>query len=77
MLLALTPASRVLGLQHLDVRFMTKVTNNYMFTFGILHKAWRKRTIKTIMVIKMAYIMDIHNDNIKLKKKKNCSYINE
>ena len=43
MLLALTSASRVLGLQHLDVRFMTKGTNNYMFSFGKLHKAWRKR----------------------------------
>ena len=42
MLLALTSASRVLGLQHLDIRFMTKGTNNYMFTFGKLHKAWKK-----------------------------------
>ena len=42
MLLALTSASGVLGLQHLDIRFMTKGTNNYMFTFGKLHKAWRK-----------------------------------
>ena len=42
MLLALTSASRVLGLQHLDIRFMTKGTNNYMFTFGKLHEAWRK-----------------------------------
>ena len=28
MLLALTSTSRVLGLQHLDIRFMTKGTNN-------------------------------------------------
>ena len=42
MLLALTLASRVLGLQHLDIRFMTKGTNSYMFTFEKLHKAWRK-----------------------------------
>ena len=42
MLLALTSAPRVLGLQHFDIRFMTKGTNNYMFTFGKLHKAWRK-----------------------------------
>ena len=42
MLLALTSAFWVLGLQHLDVRFMTKGTNNYMFTFGKLHKAWKK-----------------------------------
>ena len=42
MLLALTSAYRVLGLQHLDIRFMTKGTNDHMFTFGKLHKAWRK-----------------------------------
>ena len=42
MLLALTSASRVLALQHLDIRFMTKGTNNYMFTFGKLRKTWRK-----------------------------------
>ena len=42
MLLVLTSASRGLGLQHLDTRFMTKGTNNYMFTFEKLHKAWRK-----------------------------------
>ena len=42
MLLALTLAFRVLGLQHLDIRFMTKGTNSYMFTFEKLHKAWRK-----------------------------------
>ena len=30
------------GLQHLDIRFMIKATNNYMFTFGKLHKAFRK-----------------------------------
>ena len=41
-LLALVSASRVLGLQHLDIRFRTKDTNNYMFSFGKLHKAWRK-----------------------------------
>ena len=42
MLLALTSAFRVLGLQHLDIRFMTKGTDYYLFTFGKLHKAWRK-----------------------------------
>ena len=42
MLLALTSASRALGLQHLDIRFLTKDTNSYMFTFIKLHKAWRK-----------------------------------
>ena len=39
MLLALTSASRVSGLQHLDIRFMVKDANNYIFTFGKLHKA--------------------------------------
>ena len=39
MLLALTSASRVLHLQHLDVRHMTKGTEDYMFTFGKLHEA--------------------------------------
>ena len=42
MLLALTSASLVLASQHLGIRFMTKDTNNYMFTFGKLHEAWRK-----------------------------------
>ena len=42
MLLALTSASRVLGLQHLDIGFIPKCTNNYMLTFGKLHNAWRK-----------------------------------
>ena len=40
MLLALTSVWRVL--QHLDIRFMTKGANNYMFTFGKLHEASRK-----------------------------------
>ena len=39
MLLKLTSASRVLGLQQLNIRFMTKVTNIYIFTFGKLHQA--------------------------------------
>ena len=42
MLLAMTSASRVLGLQHLDIRFMAKGINHYIFTFGNLHKSWRK-----------------------------------
>ena len=33
MLLALTSAFRVLGLEHLDIRFVTKDTNNYLFIF--------------------------------------------
>ena len=43
MFLALNLASRVLALKHLDIRFMTKGSNNYMFNFGKLHKAWRER----------------------------------
>ena len=42
MLLALTSGSGVLGLQHLDIRFLTKGTNNYMPTCGKLDKAWIK-----------------------------------
>ena len=42
MLLALTSASRVLGLQHLDIRFKTKGTSYYIFSFGKLHKARKK-----------------------------------
>ena len=42
MLLGLTSAPQVLSLQHLDITFTTQGTNNYMFTFGKLHKAWRK-----------------------------------
>ena len=42
MLLDLTSGSRVLDLQHLNTRFMTKGTNNYIFTIGKLDKAWKK-----------------------------------
>ena len=42
LLLALTSSCRVLGLQHLDIRFMIKGTNNYIFIFGKLYKACRK-----------------------------------
>ena len=40
--MALTSASWVVSLQHLDIRFITKGRKNYIFTFGKLHKAWRK-----------------------------------
>ena len=43
MLLALTSASRVLGLQYLDIRFKTKGTSYCLFSFRKLHKARRKR----------------------------------
>ena len=41
-MLALTLASLDLGLQHLDIRFMTKGTNNYFSIFEKFHKAWKK-----------------------------------
>ena len=41
-LLSLTTASRVSGLQHLDIRYMTKEDNNITFYFVKLHKGWHK-----------------------------------
>ena len=41
-LLSLASVSCLIGSQHLDIGFMTKGTNNYMFTFGKLHKARKK-----------------------------------
>ena len=42
MLLAFTSASRVLDLQHLNIRFMVKTPSSFAFTFRKLHKAWKK-----------------------------------
>ena len=42
MLLAVTSASRALGLQHLNIRFMIKTPSSFTFTFQKLHKAWKK-----------------------------------
>lgn len=42
MLLALTSASRVLGIHNLDINFMTKTNDQYTFTFNKLHKSWRQ-----------------------------------
>ena len=42
MLLALLSASRGLGLQHLDIRYMSSDDNCFIFTFHKLHKAWRE-----------------------------------
>ena len=42
MLLSLTIASRVSGLQHLDIRYMTKGDNKLTFYFAKLYKSWRK-----------------------------------
>ena len=41
-LMALTSASRVSGLHHLDIRYMSKINNNYIFKFHKLHKSWKK-----------------------------------
>ena len=42
MLLALTSASRVRGLHILDIRFMVKTSQKYVFKFYKLHKSWRQ-----------------------------------
>ena len=41
-LTALISASRVLGVQHLNMRFMVKTPFSFNFTFHKLHKAWKK-----------------------------------
>ena len=41
MLLAVTSASRALGLQHLNIRFMVKTPSSFTFTFQKLHKVWK------------------------------------
>ena len=41
-LLSLTTTSRVLRLQDLDIRYMTKGNNKVAFYFAKLHKSWRK-----------------------------------
>ena len=42
MLLSLTTASRVSGLQHLDIMYMEKRDNKVTFYFAKLHKSWHK-----------------------------------
>ena len=42
LLLSLTTASRVSGLQHPDMRYMAKGNNRVTFYFAKLHKSWRK-----------------------------------
>ena len=42
MLPSLTTASRVSGLQQLDIRYMTKRDNKVTFYFTKLHDSWRK-----------------------------------
>ena len=41
-LLALTSASRTLGLHHLDTKFMGRTKDCVVFTYAKLHKSWRK-----------------------------------
>ena len=40
--MALTSASRASAMHHLDVRFMVRSHNAYIFTFHKLHKSWRR-----------------------------------
>ena len=42
MILSLTTASRVLGLQQLNITYMTKEDNKVTFYFAKLHKSWRE-----------------------------------
>ena len=42
MLMALTSASRALGLQQLNIRFMVKTPSSFTFTLNKLRKAWKK-----------------------------------
>ena len=51
MLLSLTTASRVSGLQHLDIRYMTKGDNKVTFYFAKLHKCWRKDKLPPSLTI--------------------------
>ena len=50
MLLALTSASRALGLKHLNIRFMVKNPSSFTFTLHKLHKAWKKRKLPPSVV---------------------------
>ena len=40
--MALTSASRALGLQHLNINFMVKTPTSFAFPFHKLQKSWRK-----------------------------------
>ena len=46
-LVVLTSASRTLGLEHLNIRFMVKTSSSFTFTFHKLYKAWRKEKSPT------------------------------
>ena len=50
MLMALTSASRAIGLQHLNIRFMVKIPSSFTFTFHKLPKAWKKRKPPSLVV---------------------------
>ena len=51
MLLSLTTASRVSGLQHLDIRYMTKGNNKVTFFFLETNKSWCKGKPLTSLTI--------------------------
>ena len=50
MLMALTSASRAVGLKHLNIRFLVKTPSSFTFTFHKLHKAWKKEKAPTSVV---------------------------
>ena len=50
MLMALTSASRAIGLQHLNIRFMVKIPSSFTFTFHKLPKAWKKRKPPSLVI---------------------------
>ena len=50
MLMALTSASRAVGLKHLNIRFLVKTPSSFTFTFHKLHKAWKKEKALTSVV---------------------------
>ena len=42
MLIALTTASRAIGIHHLTIKHMGRLHNHYVFTYDKLHKGWRR-----------------------------------
>ena len=50
MLMALTSASRAIGLQHLNIRLMVKISSSFTFTFHKLPKAWKKRKPPSLVI---------------------------
>ena len=75
MLLALTSASRVLGLQHLNIRFMVKTPSSFTFNFHKLHKAWKKGKSPLFVVFhtfkedSSLYVVEVLNEYLKRSEK--------